>query len=247
MLTEERYNIILELLRENRSVTVAEIKDRLGISESTIRRDLNALAQEGKLTKVFGGAVVPDNVSNGIELSVPQKLQVNEREKRLIAGYAAAMIKPHDFVYLDAGTTTGYMLEFFCDKDVTVVTNAVAHAQRLAKAGVKVRLVGGELKSSTEAVVGSEAMQTLRKYHFTKGFFGTNGVTKKAGFTTPDANEAMVKKTAIEQCQKKYVLCDHSKFGEVSSVTFLAFTGADVITDRIAEGYQDCGNIVVIE
>ena len=247
MLTEERYNIILELLREKRSVTVAEIKDRLGISESTIRRDLNALAQEGKLTKVFGGAVVPDNVSNGIELSVPQKLQVNEREKRLIAGYAAAMIMPHDFVYLDAGTTTGYMLEFFCDKDVTVVTNAVAHAQRLAKAGVKVRLVGGELKSSTEAVVGSEAMQTLRKYHFTKGFFGTNGVTKKAGFTTPDANEAMVKKTAIEQCQKKYVLCDHSKFGEVSSVTFLAFTGADVITDRIAEGYQDCGNIVVIE
>ena len=139
------------------------------------------------------------------------------------------------------------MLEFLCDKDVTVVTNAVAHAQQLAKAGVKVRLVGGELKSSTEAVVGSEAMQTLRKYHFTKGFFGTNGVTKKAGFTTPDANEAMVKKTAIEQCQKKYVLCDHSKFGEVSSVTFLAFTGADVITDRIAEGYQDCGNIVVIE
>lgn len=81
MLTEERYNIILELLREKRSVTVAEIKDRLGISESTIRRDLNALAQEGKLTKVFGGAVAPDNVSNGIELSVPQKLQVNEREK----------------------------------------------------------------------------------------------------------------------------------------------------------------------
>ena len=84
MLTEERYNIILELLREKRSVTVAEIKDRLGISESTIRRDLNALAQEGKLTKVFGGAVAPDNVSNGIELSVPQKLQVNEREKRLM-------------------------------------------------------------------------------------------------------------------------------------------------------------------
>ena len=54
-------------------------------------------------------------------------------------------------------------------------------------------------------------------------------------------------KITIEQCQKKYVLCDHSKFGEVSSVTFLAFTGADVITDRIAEGYQDCGNIVVIE
>ena len=130
MLTEERYNIILELLREKRSVTVAEIKDRLGISESTIRRDLNALAQEGKLTKVFGGAVAPDNVSNGIELSVPQKLQVNEREKRLIAGYAAAMIKPHDFVYLDAGTTTGYMLEYPLETSATFVTNAVSHARK---------------------------------------------------------------------------------------------------------------------
>lgn len=64
-------------------------------------------------------------------------------------------------------------------------------------------------------------METIRKYHFTKGFFGTNGVTKKTGFTTPDASEAMVKKIAMEQCQEKYILCDESKFGEVSSVTLL--------------------------
>ena len=229
MLTEQRYEQILKLLEKEGSITVTEVKELLNISESTVRRDITALHNAGKLVKVA------------------QKITVHVSEKQRIAEYAAGLIGQGEFIYLDAGTTTGYMLEFFCDKDVTVVTNAVAHAQRLAKAGVKVRLVGGELKSSREAVVGSEAMQTLRKYHFTKGFFGTNGVTKKAGFTTPDANEAMVKKTAIEQCQKKYVLCDHSKFGEVSSVTFLAFTGADVITDRIAEGYQDCGNIVVIE
>ena len=200
MLTEQRYEQILKLLEKEGSITVTEVKELLNISESTVRRDITALHNAGKLVKVFGGAVASDHVVTPQEPTVAQKITVHVSEK-----------------------------------------------QRLAKAGVKVRLVGGELKSSTEAVVGSEAMQTLRKYHFTKGFFGTNGVTKKAGFTTPDANEAMVKKTAIEQCQKKYVLCDHSKFGEVSSVTFLAFTGADVITDRIAEGYQDCGNIVVIE
>ena len=247
MLTEQRFDIILKLLEERKSITVTELRELLDASESTVRRDITALDKAGKLTKVFGGAVALNHKVTAYEPTVAQKSELNKEEKQKIAKYAASLITPDDFVYLDAGTTTGYMLEFFCDKDVTVVTNAVAHAQRLAKAGVKVRLVGGELKSSTEAVVGSEAMQTLRKYHFTKGFFGTNGVTKKAGFTTPDANEAMVKKTAIEQCQKKYVLCDHSKFGEVSSVTFLAFTGADVITDRIAEGYQDCGNIVVIE
>lgn len=247
MLTEQRYEQILKLLEKEGSITVTEVKELLNISESTVRRDITALHNAGKLVKVFGGAVASDHVVTPQEPTVAQKITVHVSEKQRIAEYAAGLIGQGEFIYLDAGTTTGYMMEFFCDKDVTVVTNAVAHAQRLAKAGVKVRLVGGELKSSTEAVVGSEAMQTLRKYHFTKGFFGTNGVTKKAGFTTPDANEAMVKKTAIEQCQKKYVLCDHSKFGEVSSVTFLAFTGADVITDRIAEGYQDCGNIVVIE
>ena len=126
------------------------------------------------------------------------------------------------------------------------MTNAVVHAQQLAKSGVKVRLVGGELKSSTEAVVGSEAMETIRKYHFTKGFFGTNGVTKKTGFTTPDASEAMVKKIAMEQCQEKYVLCDESKFCEVSSVTFAPFAGAKIVTDQMPEGYRDCGNIIVI-
>ena len=246
MLAQERFERILEILREKQSVTVTDLTKWLNTSESTIRRDLTELNRQGLLIKVHGGATAVKSVLSREE-EVITKAKKHQSEKRKIGEYAASLINKEDMVYLDAGTTTGYMLEFFCDKDVTVVTNAVAHAQRLAKAGVKVRLVGGELKSSTEAVVGSEAMQTLRKYHFTKGFFGTNGVTKKAGFTPPDANEAMVKKTAIEQCQKKYVLCDHSKFGEVSSVTFLAFTGADVITDRIAEGYQDCGNIVVIE
>ena len=246
MLAQERFERILEILREKQSVTVTDLTKRLNTSESTIRRDLTELNRQGLLIKVHGGATAVKSVLSREE-EVITKAKKHQSEKRKIGEYAASLINKEDMVYLDAGTTTGYMLEFFCDKDITVVTNAVAHAQRLAQAGVKVRLVGGELKSSTEAVVGSEAMQTLRKYHFTKGFFGTNGVTKKAGFTTPDANEAMVKKTAIEQCQKKYVLCDHSKFGEVSSVTFLAFTGADVITDRIAEGYQDCGNIVVIE
>ena len=151
MLTEKRHEIILELLQKRRTITVAEIKDELGISESTIRRDLNALDKDGKLTKVFGGAVVMDAVPSAKELSVSQKLQVNEREKRNIAKYAASLIQANDFIYLDAGTTTGYMLEYPIEKNVTFVTNAVAHARRLAVAGYRVILVGGELRGTTEA------------------------------------------------------------------------------------------------
>ena len=247
MLTEQRYEQILKLLEKEGSITVTEVKELLNTSESTVRRDITALHNAGKLVKVFGGAIASDHVVTPQEPTVAQTITVHVSEKQRIAAYASEMIRQGEFIYLDAGTTTGYMLEFLKDKDATVVTNAVVHAQTLAAEGVKVHLVGGELKSSTEAVVGSEAIETLRKYHFTKGFFGTNGITKKAGFTTPDANEAMVKKAALGQCQDKYILCDHSKFGEVSSVTFAPFTGAKVITDLQTEGYQDCDNIIVIE
>ncbi len=77
----------------------------------------------------------------------------------------------------------------------------MVHAQTLAGRGFKVLLVGGELKSTTEAVIGNQAMNTIRGYHFTKGFFGTNGLTRKSGCTTPDANEAAVKAAAMEQCR----------------------------------------------
>ena len=75
----------------------------------------------------------------------------------------------------------------------------------------------------------------LRVFHFTKGFFGTNGVTEEEGCTTPDANEAMVKQTAMEQCRERYVLADRTKFGQVSSVTFAAFEDVQILTEKVIE------------
>lgn len=243
MLTKQRQDLLLELLEERGSITVSEVKDMLDASESTIRRDITALDEEGKLVKVFGGAVAVRQKVSAHEYTVAQKSELNLEEKKRIARSAALLIEPEDFIYLDAGTTTAYMLDYIEETNVTFVTNAVAHAQRLAMRGLKVMLVGGELKASTEAVVGSQAMQTLLNYHFTKGFFGTNGVTKKSGCTTPDANEAMIKRTAMGQCRKCYVLCDGSKFDHVSSVTFASFSETEFLTDRIPAGYEDCENV----
>ena len=85
----------------------------------------------------------------------------------------------------------------------------------------------------------------LKDYHFSKGFFGTNGVSKAEGFTTPDASEALVKKTALEQCRTAYVLCDNSKFNVVSSVTFSPLSAVTILTDREPEEMGDVENIVV--
>ena len=149
-------------------------------------------------------------------------------------------------MYLDAGTTTGYMLEHLNDSRATFVTNGVSHARTLAQMGERVLLVGGELKGSTEAVIGSQAMQMLKNYHFTKGFFGTNGMTQKEGFTTPEANEALVKRTAMEQCLERYVVSDSSKFGLISAVTFFSFDEAVILTENCSREYRDCKNIQII-
>jgi len=237
--------MILKVLEEKRSVTVAELTELLNTSESTIRRDITILDKAGRLVKVFGGAVLADNTYLSSEPTVAQKAEVNKEEKKRIAKYAASLIRPHDFVYLDAGTTTAYMLDFLAETNVTFVTNAVAHAQRLASCGVHVILIGGTLKTSTEAVVGTSAVLMLHDYHFSMGFFGANGISKAAGFTTPDANEALVKKTALEQCKKAYILCDHSKFNVVSSVTFAPITAGTILTDEQMEEFKDTADLVV--
>lgn len=245
MLSEQRHEMILKILEEKRSITVTELTELLNISESTARRDIVMLDKAGKLVKVFGGAVLSDTTYQSAEPTVTQKVEINREEKIQIARYAASLIQPQDFVYIDAGTTTGYMLGFIEETDATFVTNAVAHAQRLAAKGMYVLLVGGTLKSTTEAVVGTNAALTLKDYHFTKGFFGTNGVSRTAGFTTPDANEALVKRTALEQCRTAYVLCDNSKFNVVSSVTFASLSAGTILTDRKPEEFGDVENLVV--
>lgn len=246
MLAEQRYKIILDMLEKNKSVTVTEIREVLHASESTVRRDITALHNASKLIKVFGGAVAIENSVTANEPTVAQKIELNRDEKKKIGKYAASLIGSDEFVYIDAGTSTASMLEFMNIEGVSFVTNAVAHAQKLAAMGARVYLLGGELKGSTEAIVGNSAVRTLYGYHFTKGFFGTNGISRQEGFTTPDADEAIIKETAMSQCRKAYVLADSTKFNQVSSVTFGELSAAMIITDEMPAGYEKLGNMIVV-
>ena len=248
MLTGKRQEEILKFVKTQGSVTVQELTDHFQTSESTIRRDLHVLDQKGELTKVFGGAVYKERELNTKEERVAFRQELNREEKMRIGRYAASLITPEDFVYLDAGTTTGAMIPHLTERSASFVTNAVSHALLLAENGFRVILIGGELKSSTEAIVGNEAFVTLHKYHFTKGFFGTNGISRRTGFTTPDINEAMIKQCAMGHTRFAYVLCDYSKFSLISPVSFGEFSSAQVVTDRIPdESYRDTDNLIVVD
>ena len=231
MLAEERFRKILTILQTKNSATLAELVQALDSSEATIRRDLTELDAQGLLTKVRGGAVLKKDSYFTKDQDVAVRMTVNPGEKAKIASYAASLLQPDDFVYIDAGTTTDMMIDFITQKNVTFVTNAIGHAKKLTQKGYDVYILGGKFKLSTEAIVGAEAFESLKKYNFTKGFWGVNGMNPVNGYTTPDAGEAAIKREAMKHCNEPFFLADQSKFSMISSVTFADFSSARIITD----------------
>lgn len=235
MLTEERYAQILRILQEKKAVTVTELTACLHTSESTIRRDLNALHEQGKLNKVHGGATLLANSFTMQEEDVQTKARLHIKEKERIARYAASNVNDHDFIYIDAGTTTEKMIDFLQKTRATFVTNGVAHAKKLIQKGFKAYIIGGQLKLSTEAVVGAEAVINLKKMNFTKAFLGANGISDDHGVTTPDVEEGLIKAEAVNRSYITYVLADSSKFGKISSVTFADLSQVCIVTDSVPD------------
>lgn len=245
MLTEERYAAILKIVDEKRATTVAELTQLLECSESTIRRDLTRLSRLGKLNKVHGGATSLENVYNTQEEGVSVKSGLYMEEKKRIARCAAALVKSADLVYLDAGTTTGWMLDYLTEKNAVYVTCGITLATRLAQMGFTVYILSGRVKGVTEAIIGGEAYASLKKYHFTKGFFGTNGVSLKAGYSTPDIEEGRMKTEAMRHCSQRYILSDPSKFGKTSAVTFAELPSAAIVTTLLEDKqYKNHTNVL---
>lgn len=247
MLTEERFAKILSILESVGSVTVQQLMTELDASESTIRRDLNALDLNGQLTKVHGGAIAKSTSYSTMDNEVILRKEMNKDAKEKIAKYAAGLIEDGDFVYIDAGTTTELMIKHITNRQAIFVTNAIGHAKKLAEHGFTAYILGGEFKAVTEAIVGEEAVAALEKYNFSKGFWGTNGVSSQKGYSTPEPKEAMVKRKSMENCRECYILADDSKFCRISSVTFAPFDKATIITtDLRHNAFLDCPNIINI-
>lgn len=233
MLSEERQALILDLLKQHRTVTVQGLTDALQSSAATIRRDLNELHNQGLLQKVHGGAVSNESHYFTTEPDLPTKAALFKTEKEAIARYAATLIEDNDFVFIDAGTTTELLLPFVTAKNVTFVTNGTAHAAWLASHCASVILLGGQVKAITGAVVGDTALQQLKSFNFTKGFFGTNGISLKSGFTTPDPTEAAIKRSALHRCHHPYIVSDPSKFDTITPITFAALGDATIVTTKV--------------
>ncbi|HKN96941.1 MAG TPA: DeoR/GlpR family DNA-binding transcription regulator [Pseudonocardiaceae bacterium] len=230
MLARQRQSVILDEVRRTGAVRVSELVERLGVSDMTVRRDLDVLAARGLVDKVYGGATSVEGRSvdePGFEAKSVRQLA----EKEAIAREAAALVRPGTAIGLSAGTTTWTLARFLADvPDLTVVTNSiqVADVLRQGRSDRTVVLTGG-VRTPSDALVGPVAVQALRTLHLDQVFLGVHGVAERSGFTTPNLNESETNRAFVEAAGRLVVLADHTKWGVVGISTIAALDEADVL------------------
>ena len=217
MLAAERHARIVAELEQREAVRVAELAAALGVSEMTIRRDIEHLEQQGLARRVHGGAARPADVGFA-EPGFAAKSEQRPDAKSAIADRALELVRPGATIFVTAGTTTYAFAHLLASvPDLTVATNSIKVAEALGDPGQGVRtiLTGGE-RTPSEALVGPLATATLAQLHVETCFMGVHGLHPRAGLTTPNMLEAEVNRAAAEAAARLVVLADHSKYGLVS-------------------------------
>ena len=229
MLKTERKRLIMDKITLDDYVVLEDLVELLETSESTVRRDLDELEAEGKLHRVHGGAEKLHALQE--EPSILQKSIKNVQSKKALVQKAAELIQDGDVIFLDAGTTTELLIPHLNQEGLTVVTNAIHHAAELVDKNIKTLIIGGFIKNTTDASVGHIAVEQVRRLNFDKAFLGMNGIDGEH-VTTPEMEEAVVKRSIIASAKKAYILADSSKLGQVSFINVAPLADITLITNR---------------
>jgi len=215
------------LLQQRPGIRVPELARQVGVSEGTIRNDLNALAEAGQLTRVRGGAVLTERMLL-YSASFAARARVNQDAKLRIARWAAGLVADGDTILLDASTTVYQIAQFLqARRGLTIVTNGIEVGRRLAQNSTStVILLGGILRPDGTAVTGPLSEGFLTDLHIKTAFVSCTGFTLEAGLTEVDIHEAPLKRKMITAATSVVALIDASKFGKVD---LTAFARADQI------------------
>ena len=224
-----RLGQIEEMLAAADAVTIGELTARLGVSEATVRRDLDELQRSGIVTRTHGGAVA----SRLRELPYPARNTLQVVEKQAIGRAAAALVTPGDTVFIGSGSTTLRLAAHLVDVDVTVVTNSLPVATELSRGRAgEVIVVGGRLRTPELSLIGPRAVDAIRSYRAQVAFLGVPAIDAEHGFTADGDDEAATDSAFIDMGQRTVVLADHTKLGRVSTRQVVPLDAIDtLITD----------------
>ncbi len=233
----ERLGRILELLARDGTVTVAELASELGVSDATVRRDLQALGDQRLLERSHGGAV-----AHGTAHELPVRYRTGRSdEKRRIARAASELVRDGVAVGLTGGTTTTEVARMLVARQgLTVVTNALNIAVELAvRPDLKLIVTGGVARSASYELVGSMADATLRAVYVDLAFVGVDGVDAERGLTTQNEVEAATNRALMDRAKRTVVVADATKLGHVAFAEIAGIERADqLITNTGADAEQ---------
>lgn len=230
---EFRKRSILEKLVKEKQIYVPELAKTLNVSSETIRRDLERLEKEGKLKKVYGGAILASSRSSW-EPPFDQKITINSREKQAIGKLAASIIEDGDIIMIGNGTTTLGILDYLENKkNITLITHSTpVMLSAIEKFKGHLIFIGGEVDMNQKSTHGPLAALALRQLKANKAFISAGGVSNTDGVTDYDLNEANMSRLLLERSDELIVLADHTKLG---ATTFAHICSLDDISTLISD------------
>lgn len=230
-----RRQSLLQMLREQAGLRVTELAKALGVSEGTIRNDLNALEKEGRLERVHGGAVLKDQ-EQFENNSFLRRFRQNPAAKRAIARQAAGLVNNGDSILLDASSTAYYLARALTGrKKLRVMTNGFEVAREMAQnLSNAVILIGGVVNNDSSSVTGLLSEKIIAEMHIEKAFFSCSGFSLERGMTEVHLEEGQLKRMAIQSSQQVIALVDSSKIGKEDLTSFAHI-------DRISHLFTDSG------
>lgn len=231
MYAEERQSKIVELVLARGRMSVADLAQEFQVTNETIRRDLKVLERMRLIRRLHGGAI-PISSLPAIESGLDERDHSRAKEKERIALKATAFLpEAGGTLAVDAGSTTAKLVEFIApDTHLAIFTHGVPIAARLATVpGLDLHLLPGKVRTTTQAAVGAVTVQAISKLKLDVVFLGTNGVSVENGLSTPDPEEAAVKRALVKCARKVIVLADSSKLGLTATVGFAELDEIDII------------------
>ena len=233
LLLVQRREAIRAMLLEKENITINEVMEKFHISVETARRDFDALAEEGFLNKVYGGATLKKRTS-----ALPSKHlldSVFSEGKARLARRAVKFMKSGDTIFLDNSDTVFHMCADLMDLNITVLTNSLAVINCLSKSKtIQLIAVGGRYDPKEEAFLGPTAAEYLRRFQVDRAFFSCKSFDMARGLGVSDERVADLKKTVIACAEQTCLLADHSKFGRVSFAHLCDFDVIDTLfTDEV--------------
>lgn len=220
MFIEERLEEISKIVAERNRLTVKEAKDILKVSEDTVRRDFDKLANTNRVVRTHGGIMVRSNVLH--ETTFNERAVQYLYEKRLIAKHAASLINESEIILLDAGTTVLEITKHLKDfNNLTVLTNALNVASETVKfANISTVIIGGMVNNNTLSITGPDSVNICRNYHTDKLFLSVSAISIEKGLMNPNRLESETKKALIEISNRVIVVTDSTKINKTALYSF---------------------------